>query len=279
MNTNIIEIQDLCYTYEDGTKALNGLNLEVKKGEKLAIMGPNGSGKSTLFLCLNGVHKPKSGKLFFHEEPYDYSRKGLLKLRSKVGIVFQDSDSQLFSSSVFQEISFGLLNLGIKENEARTKVEEVINALDISSFREKPTHFLSGGQKKQVAIADILVMNPEVIILDEPTSALDPKHTQIVYNIINELSNKGITVILCTHDVDYAYKWADSIALLCNGKILKKDTPINIFNNKELLEKTNLETPSILKIFNKLCYKKLLNPNLSIPRTIDELEDYIDNIK
>lgn len=278
MNDFILTINNLCYTYEDGTNALNGINLEIKPGEKIAIMGSNGSGKSTFFLCLNGIKKPKNGYLSFHGSPYDYSKKGLLDLRSKVGIVFQDPDNQLFSASVFQEISFGILNLGVDAIESRTRVEAVIDDLDITSFRHKPTHFLSGGQKKQVSLADILVMKPEVIILDEPTSALDPKHTKMIYDIINELSTKGITVILSTHDVNHAFKWADTIAVFHNGTILQKGTPIEIFNNTKLIEKSNLEIPTILKLFNKLCTKNILRNTLPIPRAIEELEKLIDDL-
>ena len=174
----ILKADNLFFSYDDEkSHSLNGLSLEIKKGHKVAFMGANGSGKSTFFLCCNGIHQPSSGTLYFKGEPVDYSRKGLLKLRSKVGIVFQDPDNQLFSASVYQEISFGILNLGVSESEAKEQVENVIDYLEITPFRHKPTHALSGGQKKQVSIADILVMHPDIIILDEPAAALDPKHT------------------------------------------------------------------------------------------------------
>lgn len=180
MEDFIIKIDNLHYKYEDGKEALKGISFNIKKGEKIAILGPNGSGKSTFLLTLNGIHKPTKGNLYFNGKPYNYSKKSLLNLRSKIGVIFQDSDNQLFSSSVFQEISFGVLNLGIDENTSKKLVEQVIEELDITPFRNKPTYALSGGQKKQVSIADILVMNPEVIILDEPTSSLDPKHTAML---------------------------------------------------------------------------------------------------
>ena len=129
-----------------------------------------------------------------------------MKLRSKIGIVFQDPDNQLFSASVYQEISFGALNLGLSEKAAKEAVETVIDQLEITPFRHKPTHALSGGQKKQVSIADILVMKPDIIILDEPAAALDPKHTTLVNQIVDRMTESGITVFLATHDVNYAYK-------------------------------------------------------------------------
>jgi cobalt/nickel transport system ATP-binding protein len=280
MNGNadiIMELENLCYTYEDGTEALKGIDLQIRRGEKLAIMGANGSGKSTLFLTLNGIHKPTRGKLLFNGRPVEYSRKGLLDLRKKVGIVFQDPDSQLFSASVVQEISFGILNLGVPEKEAAKRVEEVMEELNILLFRNKPTHFLSGGQKKRVSIADILVMDPEMIILDEPAAALDPKHARMIDGIIDKLSEKGITVILSTHDVDRALKWADRVVLLEDGIVIREAKPDAVFQEEEVLMRTNLEKPAVLKLFETLCRAGILNENLKIPHTVQELEQYINN--
>ena len=208
MKDLILKADNLYFSYEgDKNHSLNGLSLEIERGKKIAFMGPNGSGKSTFFLCCNGILKPVSGSLCLDGEPYDYSRKGLLKLRQRVGIVFQDPDSQLFSASVYQEISFGILNLGVSEEEAAREVEEVIGRLEITPFRHKPTHALSGGQKKLVSIADILVMHPDIIILDEPAAALDPRHSEMVNKIVDKLTEKGITVMIATHDVDYAMEF------------------------------------------------------------------------
>lgn len=274
----ILKADHVCYTYADGTKALNGIDLEIKRGKKIAFMGANGSGKSTFFLCLNGIYKPQKGTIFFSGTPIDYSRKGLLKLRSKVGIVFQDPDNQLFSASVFQEISFGILNLGVIEEEAREEVERVIDNLEITPFRNKPTHALSGGQKKQVSIADILVMNPDVIILDEPSAALDPKHTLLVNAIIERLTKQGITVITSTHDVNYAFSWADEIILFHQGKVLIHDTPEAVFTNQEAIAITNLEEPASLQLFKSLCNKQILDSSLPVPKTLSVLEHYISNL-
>lgn len=277
MRESIMKAENVFYTYEDGTKALKNISFEIKKGEKIAFIGGNGSGKSTMFLCLNGILKPASGKIYYNEEPLDYSRKGLLKLRSKVGIVFQDPDNQLFSASVYEEISFGILNMGVPEEEARNKVENIIEELDITSFRKKPTHFLSGGQKKRVSIADILVMDPEVIILDEPTSALDPKYTEVVNNMINNLAEKGITVILSTHDVNQALKWADRVFVFKDGEIIKEGSPEKVFLDNETLFKANLLQPDVIKLYKNLCNKGILNSNLKAPREISILEKYIED--
>lgn len=276
-NDVIIKAEELCYTYADGTKALDGINLEIKKGKKVALLGANGSGKSTFFLCLNGVLRPTLGTLFYEGEPYDYSKNGMLKLRSKVGIVFQDPDNQLFSANVFQEISFGILNLGASDEDAKKAVEQVISDLEITPFRDRPTHFLSGGQKKQVSIADILVMNPDMIILDEPAAALDPKHSAIVNRLIDSLTKRGITVLISTHDVNYAYSWADDVILFSKGTVLLSGTPEEVFSNKRALTETNLEQPAALDLFLSLSKKGILKPNLPLPRSLAELENYIEH--
>ncbi|MCI9101041.1 MAG: ABC transporter ATP-binding protein [Lachnospiraceae bacterium] len=277
--TPILKAENLHFSYDNGdSHSLNGLSLEIFRGRKIAFMGANGSGKSTFFLCCNGIHKPKQGALYYCGKPYDYSRKGLLELRSKVGIIFQDPDSQLFSASVYQEISFGILNLGVDLETAQKEVEQVIEHLEITPFRHKPTHALSGGQKKQVSIADILVMHPEIIILDEPAAALDPKHTIMVNNIVNQLTQDGITVLMSTHDVNYALEWADEIVLLHNGQVLMQGSPLEVFMNKPVLEQTNLAQPAVLSLFESLCKKGILDSSLPLPRNLDMLENYIENM-
>ena len=270
----ILKAENLYFSYEDDQKenALNGLSVEIHRGEKIAVMGSNGSGKSTFFLCCNGIHRPHSGKLYFDGEEVTYDRKSLLKLRSKVGIVFQDPDNQLFSASVYQEISFGILNLGVSREQARKEVEEIIDYLEITPFRHKPAHALSGGQKKQVSIADILVMHPELIILDEPAAALDPRHTAMVRKIVNRLTEEGITVLISTHDVNYAYGWADRVLLFHQGKVLTDGTPEEVFRQTDLLKTTNLEQPGVLRLFDHLQEAKCLPPDLKTPRNLDQLE-------
>ena len=281
MNDEIIlKADNLYYSYDDdNSHSLNGLSLEIRKGQKVAFMGANGSGKSTFFLCCTGILKPQKGQLFFKGKPYAYDKKSLLDLRSKVGIVFQDPDNQLFSASVYQEISFGILNLGVTPEEAKKEVEKVIDYLEITPFRHKPTHALSGGQKKQVSIADILVMHPDIIILDEPAAALDPKHTQMVNHIVDQMTEAGITVLMATHDVDYAYEWADEVILFHEGKVLLHGSPAQVFSNKRVLAQTNLEPPAVLELFESLCRKGILKASLEIPRNLKTLEQYIEEIK
>lgn len=268
----IIKAEQVNYSYEDTkSHALKNLSLEIKKGQKVAVMGANGSGKSTFFLCCNGIHKPTSGTIYFDGKQIDYSRKGLLQLRKEVGIVFQDPDNQLFSASVYQEISFGILNTGVTEIEAKKEVERVIDQLEITPFREKPTHALSGGEKKQVSIADILVMKPQVIILDEPHASLDPKHSEKVNQIIDQLTEEGITVIMAMHDVDYAYAWADQVLLFHQGSLLKSGTPTEVFADTELLRQTNLVQPAVIQVFEYMKQKGMFDMTTKQPKSIEEL--------
>lgn len=275
----ILKAENLYFSYDDDkTHSLNGLSLEIKRGQKIAFMGANGSGKSTFFLCCTGILKPQTGKLYFNGEEVRYNKKGLLKLRSKVGIVFQDPDNQLFSASVYQEISFGVLNLGVSKEDAKKEVEQVIDTLEITPFSHKPTHALSGGQKKQVSIADILVMHPEIIILDEPAAALDPKHTTMVNHIVDQLTAQGITVMMATHNVDYAYEWADEVILFSEGSVLIQGSPAQVFGNHAALKQTNLEPPAVLELFESLCKKGILKASLPLPRNLSTLEGYIADI-
>lgn len=275
-NEWIIETENLCYTYEgNDRRALDGVSVKIRRGRKVAFMGGNGSGKSTLFLCLNGILRPESGRVIIDGIPVKYNRKGLLDVRKKVGIVFQEPDNQLFSASVYQEISFGILNLGADEETARREVERVMEEVGVTSFSDRPAHALSGGQKKQVAIADILVMHPEVMILDEPAAALDPKHTRIVEEIIERLTDKGITVLMATHDMDYAFAWADEIILMKDGQVIKEGSPGEVCGDREALERTNLEPPAVLTIYEKMLEKNLVKRGGTPPKNIRELEEML----
>lgn len=275
----LLKLENVTFSYEgEKEKSLDNVSLNIKKGRKIAVMGANGSGKSTLFLCCNGIHKPSQGTVYYHGKPVEYSRKGLLSLRSGVGIVFQDPDNQLFSASVYQEISFGACNIGMSETEVKKTVEDVMERLNITPFCEKPTHALSGGQKKQVSIADILVMKPEIILLDEPNAALDPWHSRVVNGIVEELTKEGITIMMATHDMDYAYAWADEIILMNNGKIVKQGSPCEVCTDKEALAQTNLELPAVFKIYESLCRKGILRMSGAPPRCIEELQRCIERL-
>ena len=272
----IIEAREVRYSYEEGGQpSLDGVSLKIKRGKKVAFMGANGSGKSTFFLCCNGIYRPDSGTVLVAGQPIDYSRKGLMAVRRRVGLVFQDPDNQLFSASVYQEISFGPMNLGMPEDEVRREIERVMDYLEITPFRERPAHALSGGQKKQVTVADVLVMHPDVIILDEPASALDAKHTKLMNQIVDKLAREGITILMATHDIDYALEWADEIVLMHEGKVLLQADPVTVCESREALAMTSQEEPAVLKLFRRLVERGVLEEGLRPPVSFGQLERYI----
>ena len=271
MSEYILETKDLNFQYEDGTEALKNINLKIKKGKKISFVGVNGSGKSTLFLNLNGVLKPTKGTVIYDGNEVKYNHKSLLSLRKNIGIVFQDPDNQLFSASVYQEVSFGAMNLKLSDIEVRSRVDEALNSVGMYEYRDKAVHFLSYGQKKRVSIADILVMNPEIIVFDEPTSSLDPKHSKQIVNIFDELNERGMTVILSTHDVELAYSWSDYIVVMKDGEIVREGTPYEIFSDDNLIHECYLEKPIVLEIFEKLRDNGKITLDTNIPRNKEEL--------
>jgi len=265
----ILEARDVEFEYPDGTKALRGLSLCIEKGRKVAVLGPNGAGKSSVFLHFNGILRPKRGKIRFSGKDIGYDHASLMDLRKNVGIVFQDPDTQLFSASVFQEISFGPLNLGLPKKQVEKRVREAMAATGIAELEKKPTHLLSYGQKKRVSIADILAMEPSVIICDEPTAWLDPKNSQQVLELFNRINESGTTIIMSTHDVDIAYTWADYIFVINYGKVVGEGTPEAVFQDESLLRAADLEKPWLVDVYNQLKNKGLINSE-PIPRTKKE---------
>jgi len=275
LSKKVLEVENLVFNYPDGTNALDGLSLSIEKGKKIAILGANGAGKSTLFLHLNGILKPKQGNIKFRGKKISYKKKELQNLRKNIGIVFQDPDMQLFSSSVFQEISFGPLNLGLSEIQTRERVDEAMQIMEITDIKDKPTHLLSYGQKKRISIADILAMKPELIIFDEPTVWLDPKHSKEILGFINQINKKGTTVILSTHDVDLAYQWADYIYIFSDGKIIGEGNSEKIFRDNKLLKESDLIKPWIIEVYEKLIQNGRISSNVSVPKSKSELFELI----
>lgn len=248
-----IETRDLTYTYADGTPALKGVSFRAEAGKVTGILGGNGAGKSTLFLNLNGVLTPQSGQVLLDGAPVSYARRDLPELRRRVGLVFQDPDDQLFSADVYRDISFGAVNLGLPEAEVRRRVEDAMVRTGVTALRDKPTHALSYGQKKRVAIAGVLVMEPSVMILDEPTAGLDPQGVSDIMGLLREIREKlGITIILATHDMDIVPLYCDQVYLLSGGRIAAGGTPEELFCRPELLRENHLRLPRIAHLMEIL---------------------------
>ena len=248
-----IEVKDLTYAYPDGTPALQGVSFGAEQGEVTGILGSNGAGKSTLFLNLNGVLTPQGGQVLLDGEPVSYARRNLPELRRRVGLVFQDPDDQLFSADVYRDISFGAVNLGLPETEVRRRVEDAMTRTGVSALRDKPTHALSYGQKKRVAIAGVLVMEPSVMILDEPTAGLDPQGVSDIMALLRDIRKSlGVTIILATHDMDIVPLYCDRVYLLSGGRMVTHGTPEEVFRRPELLRENHLRLPRIAHLMEIL---------------------------
>lgn len=236
----LLELQGVSYRYPDGSVGLDGCSLSIPRGSRTALLGANGAGKTTLFLHLNGIIRPQSGTVFYCGAPLDYSRQGLHRLRSKVGLVFQNPDNQLFSASVREDISFGPMNLGLEKDTVKNRVEEALHAVGMTACAEKPVHNLSYGQKKRVCIAGVLAMRPEILIMDEPMAGLDIRMQKELMALLNKLHDQGITILMSTHDIDFANAWSDHICLMSQGTSVITCTTSELAEKRHLLDQYEL---------------------------------------
>ncbi len=273
----ILQVKDLHYTYNGEKHALNGIDLSVYEGEKIAVLGSNGAGKSTFFLNVNGVLRAEHGEIEYRGKTI--TKKDLNHLRKNVGIVFQDADNQIIASTVMAEVSFGPMNLKLPKEEVIERVDKALAYMNISDFKERPPHYLSGGEKKRVSIADIIAMESEIIIFDEPTAALDPLNAAMLEEVLGKMSDEGKTMLISTHDVDFAYRWAERVIVFCQGKIIADDTPLNIFKQEELLERANLKHPTMFDIYRMMEEKKLVPEGAELyPKNVEEFGEMLSNL-
>jgi cobalt/nickel transport system ATP-binding protein len=215
----VLEGRALGFAYERGHPVLDGADIAVRTGRRVAVLGPNGGGKTTLFRLLVGLVEPSSGQVLLDGEPLQRTRRGLARLREQVQLVLQDPDDQLFAADVTQDVSFGPLNLGLDPERVRERVSAALAALEITDLAAEPTHLLSFGQRKRVAIAGAIAMRPRLLVLDEPTAGLDPAGVEALMETVAVLHGAGTTIVLSTHDVDLAYRWADDVAVVDGGRV------------------------------------------------------------
>jgi cobalt/nickel transport system ATP-binding protein len=243
--TPLVEFKHVYYKYpgHDDQPALQDFNLSLPEGQKVAVVGRNGAGKSTFFLHCNGLYRPHAGQVFFKGQPLAYDRQALKWLRQQVGLVFQNPDDQLFSASVAQDISFGPFNLGLSPTETRRRVQAVAELCELTGLLERPTHALSGGEKARVALAGVLAMEPALLIADEVTANLDPWMRRQLFTIFHRLVAEGKTVLLATHDIEFARRWADWLVVMEAGRAIAADTPERVFARTDLLAQIGLAEP------------------------------------
>ena len=275
MTERAISIQDLSFRYSDGTLALDKVSLDVFAGESVALLGPNGGGKTTLLLHLNGVLKGGAGSV---EIFGTNTRDGNLKeIRRRVGIVFQDPDDQLFMSTVFDDVAFGPINMRLERGVVREKVKMALGMVALSGYEDRCSHHLSFGEKKRVAFATVLSMDPEILVFDEPTANLDPKSRADLIAIVRKLNEKGMTIVIATHDVDAVADMAKKVYVM-NKAIVAGGTAREIFSNVELLRENNLKVPETAHLFEVLrCFGYSCEElPLSIEEAIDHLTKTIE---
>lgn len=268
MKEKILEVNHLVFAYDKDNPALKDISLAFYKQERIAVLGANGAGKTTFFLNLNGVREPASGEIRYRGELID--RKNKNKLRRSVGIVFQDADSQIIASTVKAEVAFGPLNMKLTRAEVEEKTMEAIREMKLEGYVARPPHYLSGGEKKRVSIADILAMDSEIMIFDEPTASLDPVNAQVLEETLDKIEQKGKTILLSTHDVDFAYRFAERILVFCDGRLIGDGTAQEIFRNEALLQKANLKKPVFMELYDLLKEKGKIRETAEYPKKISD---------
>lgn len=240
-NSPSLQVEGLAYAYPDGNQALFGVNLAIKQGEHVALLGPNGAGKTTLVMHLNGILSPGLGTVHVGGLLVDTSDKEVLtEVRRRVGIVFQDPDDQLFMPTVREDVAFGPMNLGITGDALNARVDEALEQVGMLEYADRPPHHLSFGQRRRVAVATVLAMKPEIVVLDEPSSNLDPASRRELADI---LKNLGITLLMVTHDLPYALELCERSVILSRGNIVADGSTYEILCDEELMAKHRLELP------------------------------------
>ncbi|BBG00136.1 MULTISPECIES: energy-coupling factor ABC transporter ATP-binding protein [Pseudonocardia] len=271
MSAPVLEARGLVFGYRDGPPVLAGADLVVRRDRRLAVLGPNGGGKTTLFRLLLGLLRPHSGEVLLDGVPLDRSRRGLIRLRESAQLVLQDPDDQLFAADVGQDVSFGPLNLGLDDDEVARRVSGALAAVGASELIDRPTHQLSFGQRKRVAIAGALAVRPRVLVLDEPTAGLDPAGVEELVAVLARLQDDGTAVVLSTHDVDLAYRWADDVAVVAGGRVVSAPAAAAL-DDAELLAGARLGpawAPAVARLL------AALDRPGPAPRTAAELHDLL----
>ena len=266
----LLELDDVSFDYPDGGLGLAHCSLAIARGSRNALIGANGAGKTTLFKHCNGLLRPRSGTVRYAGAPLDYGRAGLRALRSRVGLVFQNPDHQLFSASVAEDVSFGPVNLGLPVDTVRQRVDAALAAVGMRGYADKAVHNLSFGQKKRVCIAGVLAMEPELLILDEPMAGLDQRMRGELQAVLDDLQARGITLLLATHDIDFAYRWAQRVHLISDGACLASLDGAELAHADEQLAALGMPLPSVVELQRGLAARGLL-PAGAQPRSQAEL--------
>lgn len=265
-----IQLEGVSYRYPDGTLALDGVSMRILKGERVVILGPNGAGKSTLVMHLNGILRATEGDVKVLGMPVE--DKTVQEIRSRVGIVFQNPEDQLFCPTLGEDVAFGPLSMGLPQDEVDERVRWALETVRLMGYEEKAPHHLSVGEMKRAAIATVLAMKPEVLVLDEPTADLDQESTRELVSFLTKLHQaERITLILATHNVDLAPMLADRAFIMSRGRVVGEGPIHEVLANQLLVKEAGLDLPTIAQFFNKLRDQGLAN---SLPLTVGEAVEH-----
>ena len=272
----LLRLENISYRYDEGATALSDVSLTFHKGERVAVLGRNGAGKSTFFRCCNGVLRPKSGRIFLNGQEITHKKQDVLMLRQAVGLVFQEPDSQIIAGTVEDEVSFGPMNLKLDEGEVLSRVSDAVARMNLSGFEHRAPQYLSGGEKKRVSIADILAMKPQIILLDEPAASLDPENTALLEAALDELTAAGIALVICTHDVDFAYRIAHRAVVFSGGRVVADDEIDRVFESENVLKAARLRKPLLFEAAKLIKARFPGGSTEKMPRTIEEFRDFVN---
>lgn len=272
---SVLEVKNLSHIYSEGTPfekvAIDNINLKIEKGEFIGLVGHTGSGKSTFIQHLNGLLKPSSGEVYVQGKSISGARINLVEVRQKVGLVFQYPEHQLFEETVEKDIAFGPMNLGLTNDEIEVRVKEAMKSVGLSyeEYKDSSPFELSGGQKRRVAIAGVLAMEPEILILDEPTAGLDPMGSrEILDEIVNIYKEREITIVLVSHNMEDVAKYTSRMVVMSAGKVVMDGSPRDLFSREEELKSYGLAVPQVRSLLNQLKDKGL---NINVDAiTVDE---------
>ena len=276
---SLIEIKNLSYKYENNEKfpyAIKDINLNIDEGDFIAIIGNTGSGKSTLIKHINALIKPTSGELLYEGKNIYDKNYDLKKLRKNIGMVFQYPDYQLFAETVLEDVRFAAINYGYNKEESEKMAMSIMSVLGIEDLRDRSPFLLSGGEKRKVAFAGSIVLNPDVIILDEPEAGLDPSSRVFLFELLKDFNKNGKTIIFITHNLDDVVEYADKVAIMHYGKLLKVSNVRDAFYDEEILKKANIPTPDIINEIKryKSKYKDFDIKKVRFNEFINEIKKY-----
>lgn len=272
-NKTVLEVKKLSFDYPDMNQALKEISFSVEKGTKVFFHGKNGAGKTTLFQCLSGLFRIKTGKININDVTCLSERERM----KRISIVFQNANDQLIAGTVFEEVAFGLFNLGLSDVEVVERTRHTLSKLNIGELEDRPPHFLSYGQKKKVTIASILALDPDIILFDEPTAGLDPVQTEEFIHLLDQLVAGGKTLLVSTHDTDFSFRCADQVVIMAQGQVVGFGEPRDIFSDSALLKEGGLIKPLILEIIERIDpyydYKKN-----NYPKNREELFSFLEKL-